>query len=168
MSLSGGRAGARQAPGVMTPEEAVYDFTGEGYRRVRGYQMGRIRDDGTVGQQARIIEQFISENGGLSGKTYRGIVLESVPTYAKGDIINMYGTSSWSTSLNTARKFGSPKLYGTYGVIFTCEGQKRGVDVSAFSDAAHESEVLVSKDSRWTVSSVKKKGSIYYVSLKEV
>lgn len=80
----------------------------------------------------------------------------------------MRGTSSWSTSLETAKEFGSPKLYGTYGVIFTCEGQSKGAKVSHLSNMAHENEVLVSMTAQWKVTSVKKKGSVYYVNLKEV
>ena len=94
--------------------------------------------------------------------------MEELPKYEKNDIIDMRGTSSWSTSLDSAKEFGTPRLHGTYGVIFTCTGQKRGADISHLSNAAHENEVLVSKDSQWSVVSVKKKGSVFYVSLKEV
>lgn len=159
---------AISSAGSMTAEEAILDFTKEGYRAVRAYQEGKIQDDGIIGKQSEIIEQYILENGGLSAETYRGIILESMPTYTKGDIIDMRGTSSWSTSLGSAKEFGTPRMHGTFGVIFTSNGQKRGVDISAMSDAAHEHEVIVSRESEWIVKGVKKKGSIYYVDLEEV
>ena len=157
-----------EAHGTTSAEKAISDYTKEGYRKVRAYQTGKITDDGKGGEQARIIEDYIAKNGGLTGKTYRGIILESVPDFAVGGIINMRGTISWSTSQASAKEFGKPRLYGTYGVIFSSTGQKRGVDISNLSDAAHEHEVLVSEKSRYRVKKVSKKGSVYYVDLEEV
>lgn len=94
--------------------------------------------------------------------------MESVPEYSVGDIIDMQGTSSWSRSSSSAKEFGKPRLYGTYGVVFASSGQRRGVDVSSLSDAKHENEVLVSEQARYRVRKVSKKGSVFYVDLQEV
>lgn len=151
--------------------KAIWDWSGSGYRGVRGYQQGLEGYDENK-DQSESVERFLelAPKWGTSGVTYRGIAMhqEDFNELVKGAEVNMRGTSSWSTSRDRATYFAKTGA-GEIPVLFISSSQGKGVDIHAISKLSYEQEVLVSKDARWSVKKKPKKvKGIYVVEVEEI
>ena len=146
---------------------AVNDYTSISYEKIRRYQRGEQIEPWALeatAKRAELIEGYIERapkwNG---GKTYRGIGAESLPGI--GDIIDMGGTSSWSSRLDSALDYAD---YASKKIVFVSPSQSKGTSTKHLSYYPNENEVTVSKNAKYKVQSVKNEGGISYVYVKEV
>lgn len=150
---------------------AVKDFSGTSYSLMRAAQRGE-KVDAKYKRLAEQAEGYIKNApkwGG--GVTYRGISLPAsvVQSLKVGGTFDVnLGTASWSTSEGTARNFA--KAYkDNKSVVFVSQTQNKGTSIKHISYYSNESEVLVSKNAKYTVTNISTKpGSPYtYVYVKE-
>ncbi len=151
---------------------SVENYTGVYYRDIREYQQSGEPKE--AAEYAQGIENYIKVapkwDGGV---TYRGIsdipndVYEQLTT--KGNVIDMKGTSSWSSRESVARNFAGMSTFGN-NIVFVSETQSRGTSIRHLSTIPHEDEVVASKDASYVVKRTKKdkKSGIMYVYLKEM
>lgn len=106
------------------------------------------------------------------GKTYRGVALNdsALAGLKKGSVVDMGGTSSWSSRLMTAQAFADDNAEHSElnRVVFQSGTQQRGTSVTHISQHRFENEVLVSKYARYKVNKVTKKKGITYVDVEEL
>lgn len=138
---------------------SVRRYSGLSYKPIRAFQQGGLaalrRERLPLGvfpkdvqRYARDIEQYLKFSPSYKGKIFRGIGgTEHVPSWSNlkaGDIIDMRGTSSWTSMSGEAEEFGR--------VVFECPKVTRGASIRHMTVAgAGEDEILVSKLSRFRV-----------------
>lgn len=153
--------------------DVLDDWTASAYEGIRTVQNGfRKSFDGMVyseaqlakfAKQSEIIEDFISRAPKYKGEMFRGIALDHQPI-KKGQVINMAGTSSWSTDEAVAKSFANSRLNKEHCVIFKTIGVSKGTEIDPFVDFG-EKEVLVSKEVKFKVVNVRtEKTSVGVVS----
>jgi len=131
---------------------AVESFTGMGYLNIRSVQTGSlpVADIGYK-EQAEIIEEYIKKAPHFNQPIYRGLhptkgsnLLKFVDVKV-GDVVDMKGTSSWTSSKESGQK------NAISGVLFRAESVNKGTSVKHLSAFPSEDEVLVSKDAKFRV-----------------
>lgn len=119
-------------------------------------------------EASEMLERFIEISPKFDGPVYRGIALDETVDVASlfraGNVVDMRGTSSWSSSEDLSRKFADPfelakqKIlkdpHGKVGVEFHLSQTNKGASISHISYFSHEMEVLISKDARFLVRSI--------------
>lgn len=150
---------------------AVKDFSGTAYSLMRAAQRGEKVADKykRLAEQAEGYIDHAPKWGG--GVTYRGIGLPAsvVKSLTAGGTFDVnLGTASWSTQESTARNFAKSSS-GDKPVVFVSQTQGKGTSIKHISYYGNESEVLVSKNAKYTVTNISTKpGSPYtYVYVKE-
>ncbi|GAI90393.1 unnamed protein product [marine sediment metagenome] len=148
---------------VFTPKEAeeiwkhVKAYSGGAYRDLRSYQMNpakfiRLQKpefvkvikkiDNNLGEFFKYSAKYKKE-----GILYRGINIDerAFSAFKKGRIIDMGGTSSFSSSKDVAQNFGN--------AIFKVEN-KTGASIKHISFTSVENEVILAKDTKFKVLNV--------------
>lgn len=153
---------------------AVKTFTSNsGYGLMRDAQMGK-NQSATGKKLAEQAEKYIDHApkwGG--GVTYRGVPMskKQLAAIKAGKPVDpgLSALASWSTQEGTARGFASKGGSGSAHVVFVSQTKNKGTSIKHISHYAHENEVLVSKNAKYTVTSISTKpGSPYtYVYVKE-
>lgn len=150
--------------------DAVNYFTYQWDYEIRHYQTGAkftshhnhsMQD---IARDAEECDKYIDMapkwNG---GRTYRGIAVDDADVQkfkdamTNGDEIDMRGTSSWSTDVDTSAGFAkSNASKGGKKIIFYTDDPQYGTSIthlSYFND--RENEVLCSSKARWKIVSIK-------------
>lgn len=155
-------------------ESAVKGFTYQWDYEIRHYQMGDkslVPHHGhtiaEIDKKAHDLEEFISKSpkwGG--GATYRGMSLSqnNLAKYkddmAKGNLIEMKGSASWSTDESIGEKFARMNLgqndpagdQMSEKVLFVNnKEQPLGTSIRHLSNYSNESEILCSKNARYKI-----------------
>jgi SPP1 gp7 family putative phage head morphogenesis protein len=135
--------------------EAVQSFTGNSYEGIRAVQMGQIpkfpagvEDISSFTEKGNIIEKYITKAPKYTKEIYRGIDLnldrsKVEEIFKVGDIVDMKGTSSWSTKFETVKQFGP--------IRFISEDTPLSTAIGHLSIHPTESEVIVSKTVKFKI-----------------
>ena len=140
--------------------EAVDRYSSSDYGIIRGVQSGKL-DASRYGEKGaeyqslgNALEELIGKSPKFDGEIYRGTkfgkerygqpTTGTRPDIKVGDVIDMKGTSSWSSSKEVARKFGDILFHSTKA------GKGTSIQHLAFQGAS-EKEVLVSKEQKYRV-----------------
>ena len=144
-------------------QQSIVGWSGSSYRAVRAYEMGKADYvEEYIKTYARDILEYIekSPKWGDNGELFRGIgvnkrVAESIVQNAKnGDIMDMMGTASWSTSENVAHNFAASD---EVSIIFRApKGSLYGTSMRHISKYVHEDEVLLPHTARYVATEIKK------------
>lgn len=150
---------------------AVNDYSDRAYSIVREYQRGqKTRNDQKAADVSRKLETYIEKAPKWGGSaTYRGVSSSNVPKV--GDLIDMGGTSSWTTRSDIAANFANTAKSSGLGnnmIVFKSNTQRSGTSIRHLSHSPHEDEVVVSKKTKYRVASVNLVDGAYRVNLKEV
>ena len=126
----------------------------------------------TFNEMADNIESFIDKSPKWSGEIYRGINLppETVRAFKTGDIIDMQGVSSWTSSFDIAESYSykSNKSKQNQRVIFHSNGTKQGTSIKHLAHYDFEDEVLVSTKARWQINRTEEIDGATHIFLKEL
>ena len=121
---------------------------------------------------AQNIEEFIEKSPKWSGEIYRGINLphDTVKAFKNGDIIDMQGVSSWTSSYDIAETYShkSNKTKQNQRVIFHSNGTKQGTSIKHLAYYDFEDEVLVSTKARWQIDRIEEIDGATHMFLKEL
>ena len=141
---------------------AVNSWSWTGFRDVRLVQNGKKakdESDDTARRRGQVLENYIkSSPKWAGGNTYRGVALKDseISKLKVGSVIDMMGTSSWSTS--SAEAAGFAKTYAKGGrrqcVFFCKDKQKMGTSLRPVAPMAFEKEVIASKEARYKVEQI--------------
>ena len=159
-------------------DSAIWSFTGDYFTAIRQLQNGKIPEGfdknspfvKAMKEKGENLEKYIEKapkwNG---GETYRGINIssEDLKKYQVGNTIDVNrGTASWSSDIKVSKKFA--KQGSEEKVVFKCPTQKNGTSIKHLSNYNHEDEVMVSKNSKYVITSINRnKDGIIYVNIKE-
>lgn len=126
----------------------------------------------TFNEMADNIESFIEKSPKWSGEIYRGINLppETVKAFKSGDIIDMQGVSSWTSSFDIAESYSykSNKTKQNQRVMFHSNGTKQGTSIKHLAHYDFEDEVLVSTKARWQIERAEEIDGTTHIFLKEL
>lgn len=121
---------------------------------------------------AQNIEEFIEKSPKWNGEIYRGINLphDTVKAFKNGDIIDMQGVSSWTSSYDIAETYShkSNKTKQNKRVIFHSNGTKQGTSIKHLAYYDFEDEVLVSTKARWQIDKIEEIDGATHIFLKEL
>lgn len=151
--------------------EAVHEWSDGSFIEIREVQRG-LGGNAVVTERAALLEEYIAKApkwGG--GTTYRGVNSTTLPQV--GDVIDMRGSSSWSSSLGEAQYFSYVSTdgnnWGKLPLIFQSKTQRHGTSIRHLAEYSSEDEVLVSKNARYRVTGMSKgSDGRYYIDLKEL
>jgi hypothetical protein len=152
--------------------EAIEDWAGSGYEEIRKDQKA-----GQLNERATLIDNYIKNLTPYKGEVYRGITFDNkkeMDDWLKGDkdglLDNQNAHASWSSELEVAKDFASVEDdLDRVGVVIKSVNNKSGVSISNLSDFGKtESEVIVPKDAKHKVKSVREEGGVVYVEVEEV
>ena len=138
---------------------AIYSFTGtksDKIRRCERMDEAELSDDDRFYKaKADYLEAYVQNAPQWDGGTlYRGVsrseTLRHYEGLKVGDVIDMGGTSSWSSTRLMAETFQS----GKGALMFVTDDPGKAVSVSYFSNHPEEDEVLSSKANRYIVESI--------------
>jgi len=128
------------------------------YKDVRKFQSTGIADyglkDPSIGQSKRI-EEFIKKSQSFEGEIYRGIkgidIRKNFANMNVGDMVDMQGTSSWTSKYSKALKHSQVIDRGQEinGVVFKLKKTKSGTSITHISAFPQEGEVIASESSRF-------------------
>jgi len=127
-------------------EKAISSFTGTGYKDIRRLQINSTieysTDKGDI-EYGKLLEEYIDKAPKFNEPIYRGISNKAATEKMRaGDVVDMKGTSSWSSDENIVGRFGL--------TIFRTKNPGKATSISHLS-GEREKEVLVSKQQRWRV-----------------
>lgn len=151
---------------------ALKGYTGDNnYGAIRDAQRGG-KQSAKIVQMGNDVETYIDKAPKWSGgETYRGVTLskKELNSLVVGATIDMGGTSSWSSKQSVATKFADKAKYyrGKNPVVFVSTTQKNGTGIRHLSKLKSEEEVLVSKNSKYTINDMKVIKGITYVYVGE-
>jgi len=152
--------------------DAIKDWAGDGYEEIR-----KDQKEGRVNERATLIDNYIKNLTPYKGEVYRGITFDNkkeMDAWLKGDKDGILGNqnahASWSSELEVAKDFASVEDdLGRVSVVIKSVNNKSGVSISNLSSYGKtESEVIVSKDAKHKVKSVREEGGVVYVEVEEV
>ncbi|MFM6211725.1 hypothetical protein [Planktothrix sp.] len=152
--------------------DAIKDWAGAGYEEIR-----KDQKEGRVNERATLIDNYIKNLTPYKGEVYRGITFDNkkeMDAWLKGDKDGILGNqnahASWSSELYVAKDFASVEDdLGRVSVVIKSVNNKSGVSISNLSSYGKtESEVIVSKDAKHKVKSVREEGGVVYVEVEEV
>lgn len=156
--------------------DSVGAYTSIGYIDVRRYQNGLPVKRATAAKEAEGVERFIANSPKWDGgTTYRGVItdVEELPAMmealANGGVIDMRGTSSWTTNRTIAEHFSLDQDDDrVLSIIFECHGKNRGSSIKAISQIPREDEILVSKDARYHITGTRQESKKIIFEVEEV
>ena len=135
-------------------ESAVDNFTGYEYSEIREAERA-----GKPNKDSEHLGLFIDKSPKWDKPAYRGIQVDrdmvNKLMSAKGQTIDMGGTSSWSSDKSMTELFSNLPKEGKVGVLFQVEKPGRATSVKHLSMNEHEDEVLVHKDQKYKVEDAK-------------
>ena len=135
-------------------ESAVDNFTGYEYPEIREAERA-----GKPNKDSEHLGMFIDKSPKWNRPAYRGVLMDKGMVNklmsAKGQTIDMGGTSSWSSDKSMAELFSDPQKRDKVGVLFQVEKPGRATSVKHLSMNEHEDEVLVHKDQKYRVEDAK-------------
>lgn len=153
--------------------ETAEAWSGNYFAEIRRYQRGNLHDADLlpmVSYDERLLENFINKSPvWKGGNTYRAIgasddaITAMRQKAAHGARIDMFGTSSWTSSESIATDH---RIDGKR-VIFVSPTQKQGTSIMAYSETPYEYEVIVSKAASYAITDIIEKDGITYVYLEE-
>jgi hypothetical protein len=152
--------------------EAIEDWAGSGYEEIRKDQKA-----GQLNERATLIDNYIKNLTPYKGEVYRGITFDNkkeMDDWLKGDkdglLDNQNAHASWSSELEVAKDFASVEDdLDRVSVVIKSVNNKSGVSISNLSSfGKRESEVIVPKDAKHKVKSVREEGGVVYVEVEEV
>ena len=153
--------------------EIMYDaidfYTGTGYEWLREYQQGKRYVNENLRNADEYIERFINLAPKWKGMTYRGMGMfkDDVDALSVGQVIDMNGTSSWTSNNKEAFGYATARRSlrgGRVGVVFLSKNQPLGTSVD-FASGMDEKEVTVSKRARWRITGKRQAGMVMFVSV---
>ena len=139
-------------PKVTDTVEAIRGFTMLEYKEIRNSQQNpKVFPDEIDIKKGEVIENYIDKAPKYDNPIFRGIVMmEGVATrLSPGQVVDMRGTSSWSSNSKIANKFSASN------VIFVSSNVSKAVAISHLSGIDVEKEVIVSKDIKFEIQKVK-------------
>lgn len=140
----------------------------------RGEEIGGKFNIEEVEKYSNNIETYIRKahrwNG---GETFRGISVsfEDRRQHKPGYIVDMGGTSSWTSKKSVAEDFATctTNFKRPGSIIYHCKTQSKGTGIRHMSEYDNEEEVIVSKEAKYEViKTMKDEEGITHVYLKEV
>ena len=141
---------------------------------IRRYQTGKELQKISLEKAKYIsdnIEKYISISPKWNGKTYRGISLsdDALSRYRDGIIVDMLGASSWSDRYDVSKKFAKDNISNENPnqVIFICDAQSKGTSIKHLSTRPEQNEILVSKEAKYIVKKIDKRGEETWIYLNE-
>lgn len=153
--------------------EAIDNWTGDGYEEIR-----KDQKEGRVNERATLIDNYIKNLTPYKGEVYRGIIFDNkkeMEDWLKGDKDGVLGNqnahASWSSELEVAKGFADIEEDDPdrVPVVIKSVNNKSGVSIANLSRFGEpESEVIVSKDAKHKVKSVREEGGVVYVEVEEV
>jgi hypothetical protein len=153
--------------------EAIDNWTGDGYEEIR-----KDQKEGRVNERATLIDNYIKNLTPYKGEVYRGIIFDNkkeMEDWLKGDKDGVLGNqnahASWSSELDVAKGFADIEEDDPdrVPVVIKSVNNKSGVSIANLSRFGEpESEVIVSKDAKHKVKSVREEGGVVYVEVEEV
>jgi predicted GNAT family N-acyltransferase len=154
--------------------EAINDWTGGGYEEIR-----KDQKEGRVNERATLIDNYIKNLTPYKGEVYRGITFDNkkeMEDWLKGDkdgvLDNQNAHASWSSELEVAKGFATDieeDDLDRVPVVIKSVNNKSGVSIFNLSWLGKiESEVIVPKNAKHKVKSVREEGGVMYVDVEEV
>jgi hypothetical protein len=150
--------------------EAIEDWTQDGYKEIREDQKA-----GQLNERATLIDNYIKNSTPYKGEVYRGITFgnkKDMEDWLKGDkdgvLDNQNAHASWSSEIEVAKDFAEDDQ-DRVPVVIKSVNNKSGVSIVNLSiHGKSESEVIVPKDAKHKVKSVREEGGVVYVEVEEV
>ena len=150
--------------------EAIEDWTEDGYKEIREDQKA-----GQLNERATLIDNYIKNSTPYKGEVYRGITFgnkKDMEDWLKGDkdgvLDNQNAHASWSSEIEVAKDFAEDDQ-DRVPVVIKSVNNKSGVSIVNLSiHGKSESEVIVPKDAKHKVKSVREEGGVVYVEVEEV
>ena len=136
--------------------EAIEEYTLSSYTSIRDAEQYGGDPEGE--EYSKNLSEFIDKSPKWNAPAYRGIqvsqgMVDKLLT-SKGQIIDMGGTSSWSSEKRIAELFSVPKS-GKKGVLFEVEKPGRATSIAHLSHMPDEGEVLVHKNQKYKIMDAK-------------
>lgn len=147
----GGGGGASMKYTEEQQDAAIAAWSDGAYGKIRAAQTGKTNDPESVAQ-AEAIEEFIENAPKYTGELYRGIATDEPLDFKNGQVIDMRGLSSWTTSEDMAEEFASWGAENKY--FFVTEGLSMAADISQKTMNPGEGEVLVSGKAKFKIKSM--------------
>ena len=164
--------------------EAVKGFTIGDYFDIRKIQNGidpgylSKRELEKFTQKGEAIEEYIEAKGPYKGEIYRGMNTDNDLGLKKGQVIDMRGTSSWTTDEQLGHDWAGKHSNGDKGeynmlsgneraYVFKMQAPKKSAYIDDISENQGEKEVLVSKDVRFKITNIHDTGTQTIVTVKE-
>lgn len=163
---------------VETVVNDLRDWSSTDYQYIRKAQVNKDAGepfDADLFDQGQHLEDYISKAPKYSGEIYRGIRLDAdkadavVANLSSGGSIDMLGTASWSSKIDTANDFAWVSDSGVQkGIVFRCAKTSKGTTIQHLSGYGKtEGEVLVSKTARYRAKSITDQGDKWYIEVEE-
>ena len=151
--------------------KAVQGYSGTDYKDIRKFQQKGPPPDKS--KESEALDEFVKKSPKWDGGTlYRGISLfnkkeldEILEDCKAGKPLSQKGSSSWSSSMDTANNFASG---GTYEVVFKTKGKQNGTSIRHFSKFWSEQEVLMNSKAKWKPTNVTQIGNRYEIECEPI
>lgn len=147
--------------------DSIRAFNGNEHIAIRHAQQGR-NDEQFLKDKGNAIENYIEKAPSYKGKIYRGQRSKIGNDYKIGQVIDMNGTSSWSSDKIIADEFAQKALLnpGQKRVVFSVNNVIQSASIAhlSFHD---EAEVLVSKNQKFKITNMVPNGNVTEITLKE-
>ena len=186
--VAGGGAESEKAKEQKYSEEeqveAVKGFTIGDYFDIRKIQSGK--DPGYLSKKelekftkkGEAIEEYIDAKGPHKGEIYRGMNTDGDLGLKKGQVIDMRGTSSWTTDEKQGHEWAGKHSNGDKGeynmlsgkeraYVFKMQAPKKSAYIDDISENQGEKEVIVSKDVRFKITNIRETGTQTIVTVEE-
>lgn len=141
--------------------KAVDRFTDGDYGMIRkvcrgeftAEQLSKLEGASKASIQMQRIEDFIDESPKFNKPIYRGIAVSRLDDIAKidvGDVIDMGGIASWSSSISVGKQFATQKA-SSCKILFEVKQTNKGTSIKHLSRFKDENEVIVSGTAKYKV-----------------
>jgi len=143
--------------------DSILYYTGDDYTAIRATQSRQIQDEKSS-KMGNSIEEYIDKAPKYTKEIYRGCFKGgpedefTIPEFKVGDEIDMKGTSSWSNIEEIGKEFGS--------IVFVSSNTPKATAIAHLSYRPKESEVLVSKDTKFKVEKIERRNARTFVYVK--
>lgn len=160
-------------------KDAIYSYTGSGYRGVRMLNEGKAIPTEKMKSQAisdnKGLDMLMKREGNYDGPIYRGMKsnkdypsqsYERLSSMKKGDIFTDETHSSWTKNKTVADDFAGANdgMYNSISMsVQRLKHKKHAIREFADPDLAAEDEVIVKKMTKFKIKSVRRrKGNVHY------
>lgn len=164
--------------------EAVKGFTIGDYFDIRKIQCGKdpgymsAKELETFKKKGEAIEEYIDANGPYKGKIYRGMNTDDDLGLKTGQVLDMRGTSSWTTDKKQGYDWAGQHSNGDKGeyniksgkeraYVFEMKAPKKSTYIDDISENQGEKEVIVSKTVQFKITGIKETGTQTIVTVEE-